>query len=64
MLTEQLRLWYSGNKSRQDALAEYEAEMTHRGHEAVLLSRQACMDAHDLCTITADSPLICRSRVR
>ncbi|KAK3326977.1 FAD binding domain-containing protein [Cercophora scortea] len=59
-LTEQLRLWHQGSKNRQEALADYEAEMIQRGHEAVLLSRQACLDAHDMRHLTADSSMVNR----
>ncbi|KAK3681293.1 FAD binding domain-containing protein [Podospora appendiculata] len=59
-LTEQLRLWYQGSKNRQEALADFEAEMMQRGHEAVLLSRQACLDAHDLRRLTPDSSMVNR----
>ncbi|KAH6853277.1 hypothetical protein B0I37DRAFT_358896 [Chaetomium sp. MPI-CAGE-AT-0009] len=59
-LAQQLALWHGGNKTRQEALAEYETEMTQRGREAVLLSRQACLDTHNLHNLTPDSPLIRR----
>ena len=57
---EQLKLWHQGKKTRQEALADYEAEMIKRGREAVLLSRQACLDAHDIRNLRPDSPLLSR----
>ena len=42
----------------------FEEEMRLRAHDAVLLSRQACLDAHDLNGIKPDSPLVSkRARV-
>ncbi|ORY15441.1 hypothetical protein BCR34DRAFT_585086 [Clohesyomyces aquaticus] len=40
------------------AVELYEAEMRERTHDAVLLSRQACLDAHDIYNLKPDSPLI------
>jgi hypothetical protein len=57
-LKEQLRLWHEGKKSRQGALADYEGEMIKRANEAVLLSRQACLDAHDIRNLDSNSPLV------
>ncbi|KAI9704556.1 MAG: hypothetical protein M1820_005469 [Bogoriella megaspora] len=59
-LKEQLKLWHRGKKTRQEALADYELEMIERGHHAVLLSRQACLDAHDIRNLSPDSPLVSR----
>ncbi|KAK3299887.1 uncharacterized protein B0H64DRAFT_421345 [Chaetomium fimeti] len=57
-LAQQLALWHGGSKTRQEALTAYETEMAQRGREAVLLSRQACLDAHNLHKLTPNSPLI------
>ncbi|KAF3020137.1 hypothetical protein E8E14_008313 [Neopestalotiopsis sp. 37M] len=56
-LTKQLLLVRSGQKSAHQAVANYEEEMVRRGHKAVLLSRQACFDGHDLQELSLDSPL-------
>ncbi|KAF2731408.1 FAD-binding domain-containing protein [Polyplosphaeria fusca] len=48
------------SESIQDAVDAYEAEMRERTHDAVLLSRQACLDAHDLDSLSPDSPLVSR----
>ncbi|KAI1422614.1 hypothetical protein F5Y12DRAFT_761973 [Xylaria sp. FL1777] len=57
-LAEQLKLWHDGVKTQRQALEDYEAEMRPRTREAVLLSRQACLDAHDLTNLGPDSPLV------
>ncbi|KAH8168443.1 FAD binding domain-containing protein [Sarocladium implicatum] len=44
----QLNLWRKGNKSRQDAFRDFQSEVVERTHEAVLLSRFACLECHDL----------------
>jgi hypothetical protein len=63
-LKDQLKQWYEGKKTRQEAIADYETEMIERAHEAVLLSRQACLDAHDIRNLNSNSPLVSkRARV-
>ncbi|KAI3339999.1 hypothetical protein F4824DRAFT_453830 [Ustulina deusta] len=60
-LTEQLKSWWCGGaKTKAQAVADYEAEMRLRTRRAVLLSRQACLDAHDLANLGPDSPLVSR----
>ncbi|KAJ9656821.1 hypothetical protein H2198_004709 [Neophaeococcomyces mojaviensis] len=48
----------SGNGTLQKAVETYEKEVLERTHDAVLLSRQACLDAHDYHNLHADSPLV------
>ncbi|KAI3324525.1 FAD/NAD(P)-binding domain-containing protein [Xylariaceae sp. AK1471] len=63
-LTEQLKLWYNGSKTQEQALRDFEIEMRQRTHRAVLLSRQACLDAHDINHLGPDSPVVSmRARV-
>ncbi|KAI1338671.1 FAD/NAD(P)-binding domain-containing protein [Xylariaceae sp. FL0016] len=57
-LSHQLRLWHTGQKKSEEALADYEDEMRDRTNQAVLLSRQACLDAHDIKNLSPDSPLV------
>jgi 2-polyprenyl-6-methoxyphenol hydroxylase-like FAD-dependent oxidoreductase len=57
-LKDQLKLWHEGKLDQQEAIAVYERELIKRGHDAVLLSRQACLDAHDIRNLHADSPLV------
>ncbi|TGJ84037.1 hypothetical protein E0Z10_g4727 [Xylaria hypoxylon] len=59
-LKEQLKLWYAGLKTQGQALDDYQNEMYLRTRPAVLLSRQACLDAHDLANLGPDSPLVSR----
>ncbi|RYC62294.1 hypothetical protein CHU98_g3907 [Xylaria longipes] len=59
-LKEQLKLWHGGLKTQGQALEDFEAEMRVRAHQAVLLSRQACLDAHDIANLGPDSPLVSR----
>ncbi|KAH0565379.1 hypothetical protein GP486_001228 [Trichoglossum hirsutum] len=46
------------------AIEAYEAEMHRRAPTAVLLSRRACLDAHDGRKIDANSPLVAKRAVR
>ncbi|RFU31575.1 hypothetical protein B7463_g4763, partial [Scytalidium lignicola] len=57
-LVEQLVAINEGKISQKEGLEKFEAEMRPRTHDAVLLSRQACLDAHDLHNIKPDSPLV------
>ena len=50
-----------GGLSLEEAIQQYEGEMKARNRKAVLLSRQACLDAHNWSAISKDSPLIDRS---
>ena len=50
----------SSSHTLQNAIDAYEKEMIQRTGPAVLLSRQACLDAHDYEMITDKSPLISR----
>ncbi|KAH8898801.1 FAD-binding domain-containing protein [Thozetella sp. PMI_491] len=55
--------WNEG-RPLSEAVAVYEEDMRERTRPAVLLSRQACLDAHDLRNLTSDSPLVSkRARV-
>lgn len=47
----------------QHACDSYEHEMIARTHAAVLLSRRACLDAHDYKRIDESSPLVSRRAV-
>ncbi|KAF2179013.1 FAD-binding domain-containing protein [Zopfia rhizophila CBS 207.26] len=51
-------------ESFKNAVQVYETEMRERTYSAVLLSRQACLDAHDLRNLGPESPLVSkRARV-
>jgi 2-polyprenyl-6-methoxyphenol hydroxylase-like FAD-dependent oxidoreductase len=46
-LVQSLQTFHDGKKPQKQALEEYESELRQRTNPAVLLSRQACLDAHD-----------------
>lgn len=52
-----------GKKSQAKALNDFEMQMRGRVCEAVLLSRQACLDAHDFNALTDESPLLSKRAV-
>jgi 2-polyprenyl-6-methoxyphenol hydroxylase-like FAD-dependent oxidoreductase len=51
----QLNLWRKGAKSREEAFRDFQTEVLERTHEAVLLSRWACLECHDLDNLRDDS---------
>jgi 2-polyprenyl-6-methoxyphenol hydroxylase-like FAD-dependent oxidoreductase len=59
-LSEQLIEAHRNCVAYGEAVESYEAEMRPRTRAAVLLSRQACLDAHDLRALKPDSPLVSR----
>ncbi|KAL2823256.1 hypothetical protein BDW59DRAFT_173586 [Aspergillus cavernicola] len=56
-LKDQLVQWRDGYKSLQQVSDAYQAEVQARTHDAVLMSRQACLDAHELDALRQDSPI-------
>ncbi|EPE03503.1 fad-binding domain containing protein [Ophiostoma piceae UAMH 11346] len=50
--------WNAGREGLAAAVDAYEADLMARTRPAVLLSRQACLDAHDLKNLKPDSPLV------
>jgi 2-polyprenyl-6-methoxyphenol hydroxylase-like FAD-dependent oxidoreductase len=52
--------WHSADsgKTMQGAVDAYEKEMRARTSDAVLLSTQACLEAHDLHALQPDSPCV------
>ncbi|KAL7924751.1 FAD/NAD(P)-binding domain-containing protein [Trichoderma austrokoningii] len=57
-LLRQIRAVYAGEKTRAEAIDAYEEEMKERVTPAVLLSRQACLDAHDFDSLNEDSAVL------
>ena len=56
--------WGTGREGLAAAVDAYEADLMTRTRPAVLLSRQACLDAHNLKNLKPDSPLVSkRARV-
>jgi 2-polyprenyl-6-methoxyphenol hydroxylase-like FAD-dependent oxidoreductase len=47
-----------------EAIKGYEEEMVERSTQGVLVSRQACLDAHDFERLNDDSPLVRRRLMR
>ncbi|OJJ53380.1 hypothetical protein ASPSYDRAFT_162610 [Aspergillus sydowii CBS 593.65] len=62
-LVEAIEKIYAGENSK-DAIDEYEAEMRERGQAAVLLSRQACLDAHDWESLNENSAILKRRALK
>lgn len=54
-LVYQLLQWKKGTKTREKALEDYQTEVQDRTYEAVLLSRYACLECHDLPNLTDQS---------
>ncbi|TFB07504.1 putative FAD-dependent monooxygenase [Trichoderma ghanense] len=57
-LLREIKAVYSGGKARADAVDDYEKEMKERATPAVLLSRQACLDAHDYDGLNENSAVL------
>ncbi|PHH72462.1 hypothetical protein CDD82_5970 [Ophiocordyceps australis] len=57
-LCSALKAVYAGQKTLQAAIDEYEAELRLRTGPAVLLSRQACLDAHDWAGLNEESAVL------
>ncbi|GKT40260.1 putative FAD-dependent monooxygenase [Colletotrichum spaethianum] len=62
-LSEQLIEAHQARTGYERAVESYESEMRPRTRTAVLLSRQACLDAHDLNALTPDSPLVSKRAI-
>ncbi|KAM4064571.1 FAD binding domain-containing protein [Hirsutella rhossiliensis] len=58
------RAGHGGQSAQRQAVDEYEAEMTQRAAPAVLLSRQACLDAHDYHGLNENSAVLKRRAVQ
>jgi 2-polyprenyl-6-methoxyphenol hydroxylase-like FAD-dependent oxidoreductase len=60
LLHDQLVEVSKGEISQADVIEKYETEMRDRTSWAVLMSRQACLDAHDFKNLTKDSAILAR----
>ena len=56
-LRDELVRWRAGGQTLETALVSYQAEVKARTHDAVIMSRHACLDCHDLNTLAVDSPV-------
>ncbi|OAA57731.1 FAD dependent oxidoreductase [Cordyceps fumosorosea ARSEF 2679] len=54
----------AGTASLKAAIDGYEAEMVERTNPAALLSRQACLDAHDFHCLNENSPVLKRRAIK
>lgn len=63
-LCQALQEVYDGTRSVQKAVEDYEKEMRDRTGPAVLLSRQACLDAHDWDSLNENSAILRRRVIR
>jgi 2-polyprenyl-6-methoxyphenol hydroxylase-like FAD-dependent oxidoreductase len=62
-LLQALEMIHHRVKSKNQALEEYEAELRQRTNPAVLLSRQACLDAHDFNGLNQHSAVLKRRAI-
>ncbi|KAG0125920.1 hypothetical protein HOY82DRAFT_587403 [Tuber indicum] len=62
-LAEALKGACDGKVSLKEAVDAYETEMRKRTEPAVLLSRQACLDAHDWAKIKSGNAMVLSKRV-
>jgi 2-polyprenyl-6-methoxyphenol hydroxylase-like FAD-dependent oxidoreductase len=60
LLHDQLVEVSLGNISQLNAIEKYETEMRDRTSWAVLMSRQACLDAHDFKNLNKESAILAR----
>lgn len=60
LLARALKKVYSGEVEQQEAINEYEKDMRKRAEPAVLMSRQACYDAHTWENLTEDCAILRR----
>jgi 2-polyprenyl-6-methoxyphenol hydroxylase-like FAD-dependent oxidoreductase len=57
-LSKALEAVYHQGKDLKQAIDEYEMELRERTNVAVLLSRQACLDAHDWDGLNENSAVL------
>jgi hypothetical protein len=58
MLHDTILSVYKRQVSQAAALDEFDKQVGMRTRDGVLLSRQACLDAHDLHALKENSPLV------
>ncbi|KAG4411684.1 hypothetical protein IFR04_015182 [Cadophora malorum] len=63
-LCQSLTAMAKDGKSLKPRIHEFETEMRERTSWAVLMSRQACLDAHDFSSLNADSAILARRAVK
>lgn len=60
LLHDQLIEVFMGNIAQVNAIEKYETEMRDRTSWAVLMSRQACLDAHNFKNLNKESAILAR----
>ncbi|KAK8028499.1 hypothetical protein PG991_005555 [Apiospora marii] len=60
LLVKAITSIYHGEINQKDAIDAYEAELRHRTQPAVLLSREACLGAHNLHALNENSAVVRR----
>ncbi|KAK6852890.1 hypothetical protein PG995_011441 [Apiospora arundinis] len=60
LLVRALTSVYKGEKTQKEAIDGYEAELRRRTQPAVLLSREACLGAHDFHALNENSAVVRR----
>ena len=60
MLHDTILSIHGGKVSQPAALSDFDKQVAARTKPGVLLSREACLDAHDLGALKHDSPLVSR----
>lgn len=63
-LSEAIRDMFTAGIAPREAVDAYEAEMRARSAPAVLLSRQACLDAHDFHALNENSAVLKRRAIQ
>ena len=63
-LAEKILAVKNGLRSQAQAISEYETDLRERSQLGVLLSRQACVDAHDFNALRNESPLLAGRDIR
>lgn len=62
-LVQSLETVQDGRKPQKQAMEEFETELRQRTNAAVLLSRQACLDAHDFNGLNQHSAVLKRRAI-
>lgn len=54
-LVHELNCWRDSTKTLKQAVEDYQTEVTSRTYDAILLSRSACLECHNLGTLGPNS---------
>lgn len=59
-MRDQLLALKQGEHTQVQAVEKFESEMRERASWGALMSRQACLDAHDFSSLDKDSAILAR----